>query len=190
MQDLNRRLDEVFSPTINCHKLFESRDTLIQTLDAAAKTVGVPVMVIGGAALPKYGYDRTTKDIDIVTTVDGAHKMGDLLQGREDFKFIGHSKFKHSSGRDVNFCPEGVVVGHSKFPKPESDVPGLSYVSLPHLLAMKVQAKRLKDRGDYAELVKRNDLSLEYIKNDVFPYLHEMDKKWAVRLWEQARKEM
>ena len=190
MRNLNKCLDEVFAPTIACHKLFESRDALIQMLDTMTKSVGIPAMVVGGAALPKYNYERTTKDIDVVTTLKDAYKLGDLLYGRGDFKFIEHSKFKHVSGMDVNLCPEGVVVGHYKFPKPESDVPGLSYVSLPHLLAMKVQAKRLKDRGDYAELVKRNDLSLEYIKNDVFPYLHEMDKKWAVRLWEQARKEM
>ena len=189
MHNFDKRLDEVFLPTINCHRLFESRDTLIQVLDAAAKSVGVPAMVIGGAALPKYGYKRTTEDIDIVTTVDDAYKVGDLLKGRKDFEFIGHSKFKHASGMKVYFCPEGVQAGHTKFPKPESNIPGLSYVSLPHLLAMKIQAKRLRDRGDFAELVKRNDLSLKYIEDSVYPYLHEMDQKWAAHLWKQAQEE-
>jgi hypothetical protein len=54
---------------------------------------------------------------------------------------------------------------------------------------MKVQAKRLKDRGDFAELIKRNGLPLEYVEKNVYPYLHEMDQQWAARLWQQAQEE-
>jgi len=169
--------------------LFEDRDKLLRQLDAIAKSVGVPAMVIGGAALSRYNYNRATEDIDIVTMVDDAKKLGDMLNGRRDFQFIGHSSFRHSSGVNINFCPEGVVAGHHRFPKPESDIPGLHFVSLPRLLAMKIQAKRLKDRGDYAELVKRNDLTLDFIKENVWPLLSEMDRQWAVSLWQEAKEE-
>ena len=107
-----------------------------------------------------------------------------------DFTFIGHSKFKHiPSGLSINFCPEGVKAGHGKFPKPEGSEPGLHYVKLPSLLAMKIQAKRQKDRGDYVELIKRNTIPWQFIEQEVLPLLSSMDKKWAEILWKQAQKE-
>ena len=55
---------------------------------------------------------------------------------------------------------------------------------------MKIQAKRQKDRGDFVELIKRNNLHIEYIKNKVLPLLSSMDKQWALTLWTQVQNEL
>ena len=181
-------INSIFSS--KCFILTEAREKLLPLLDKITKQAGVPAMIIGGAALSKYNYNRSTEDIDIVTTVDDAYKIGDLLQLNKDFTFIGNSKFKHiPSGLSINFCPEGVKAGHGKFPKPEGSEPGLHYVKLPSLLAMKIQAKRQKDRGDYVELIKRNAIPWHFIEQEVLPLLSSMDKKWATILWKQAQKE-
>ena len=170
--------------------ILEAHSRLIDILDFLTKSINVSATIIGGSALPKYNYVRMTEDVDLLMTVADAQKFGDLLVKRNDFSFIGHSKFRHSSGIDINLCPEGVVVGHTKFPKPEISVSGIHYIDLPHLLVMKIQAKRQKDRGDYVELIKRNGLSLKYVEENVYPLLGGMDKQWAVYYWKQAQKEI
>jgi len=55
---------------------------------------------------------------------------------------------------------------------------------------MKIQSKRLKDRADYVELIKRNNLTIDYINDKVIPLLGKMDKKWASYLYNQAQKEI
>jgi hypothetical protein len=186
---IEERLDR-FLPTTRCFKLFESRDVLLLSLDQVAREAGMPIMVIGGAALARYGYNRVTDDVDLVLSADDAYKLGDLLIKSGQFECIGHSKCRHASGMDVNICPTGVIAGSQRFPKPEQDVPGIHYVSLPRLLAMKIQAKRLKDRGDYGELVKRNRLVLDYIRANVHPLLNPIDRQWAENLWHEAQKEL
>jgi hypothetical protein len=123
-------------------------------------------------------------------SIQNAQKMGDILFKSPEFTFIGHSKFKHKTRININFCPTGIQAGNNKFPEPESKIPGLQYASLPLLLAMKIQAKRQKDRGDFVELIKRNNLSMEYIEKNVYSLLNSIDKKWALLLWQQAQKEL
>jgi hypothetical protein len=177
------------SATAHCFSLFESREQAVKLIFNITKQIGVPAMVIGGAALPNYGYNRSTEDIDLVVTVSDAYKLGDALIA-SGFQFIGHNKFQHSSGILINLCPTGTKAGHSVFPFIEDSSPGLRYVSLPRLLAMKISAKRLKDRGDFGELVKRNKLSKEYVVNNVLPLLSDIDGKWALELWKQAVSEI
>ena len=187
MDDLSSKLNEVFNEGFH---LFEDRDRLIQDLDILAKKLQTPATIIGGAALRAYNYDRMTKDIDLVMTASDAKKLGDELYKDNNFTFIGHSTFQHTSGMSVNFCPTGFQAGHDKFPSPESNQPGLHFASLPLLLSLKVRAKRFKDKGDYAELIKRNNLTIEYIKEKVLPLLNSMDKQLAILLWKQTQKEI
>ncbi|MDP1712492.1 MAG: hypothetical protein Q8K86_08550 [Candidatus Nanopelagicaceae bacterium] len=175
-----------------CLNLFEDKQSLIAELDALAKSLGIPAMVIGGAALPTYNFVRLTEDVDLITTVDDAHKLGDALLKTGHFQFVGHSKFKHDSGLEVNFCPEGVRTHQSSiktFPSTEDKTPGLHVVSLPRLLAMKVEARRMRDRGDVVELVKRNGLTRQWMEENVLPLLTGMGGKLAMDLWKEAQKE-
>lgn len=185
------KIKNIYSESTRCFCLTESRQTLIPELDKLAKANKISAMIIGAAAMPKYNYIRSTEDIDIITTADDAYKFGDLLNATGQFEFIGHSKFKHvKTGLDVNFCPEGVKAGDTTFPKQETNAPGLNYVSLPLLLALKIKAKRLRDRADYVELIKRNHLDLEYINENVLPLLNKTDAKWAITFWNKAQKEL
>ena len=172
-----------------CFRLFESRDQQITQLDRIVKRIKVPAMIIGGAALPYYGYNRVTEDINIITNIEDAKKLGNELL-KQGYKFIGQNKFMKSNLL-INLCPTGVKAGgKSIFPPVESLVPGLIPASLPRLLALKVQANRAKDRGDYVELIKRNKLDWEYIEDKVIPLLDRVDMRWAKLLYDQAMEEL
>jgi hypothetical protein len=186
MMNFNNRLEQALFKAQQCFALFESRDNLLRSIAATIEELDISVMVIGGVALSNYNYNRATEDVDLVLSLDAANKLGDYLNDNNNFTFIGHNKFKHLSGIDINLCPSGTMAGHGKFPDVEDSSPGVRFVSLPLLLALKIQAKRLKDRGDFAELVKRNNLSLDYIKDNVFPLLSSIDQQWAINLWKKA----
>lgn len=173
-----------------CFTLFESRSDIIRSIDDLLKSLNIPSTLIGGAALQYYNYNRNTDDIDIVLSVEDAYKFGDSLLKTGKFEFVGHNKFKHKCGLDINLCPSGTQAGHNEFQDVKDKTPGLHIIDLPDLLAMKIKAKRLKDRGDYAELVKRNKLSNGYINEKVLPLLNDLDKKWAIKLFDEAQKEL
>jgi len=102
----------LFHKTTQCFNLFENKNNLLNLLDDITKKLNIPATIIGGAALPKYNYNRATEDTDLITTVENAYTLGNELTKLSSFKFIGHSKFMHNSGIAINFCPEGIQAGH------------------------------------------------------------------------------
>ncbi|MDP1712417.1 MAG: hypothetical protein Q8K86_08170 [Candidatus Nanopelagicaceae bacterium] len=173
--------------------LFEAKQTVIDLVDDLTKRMGIPAMIVGGAALPTHGFDRLTKDIDLVTTVSDAQRLGDALL-ENDFKFIGGNTFKRNDSElKVNLCPESIKThptGKLGFPPTENKTPGLHVVSLPRLMAMKISAGRLKDRTDYMELIKINHLDRKWIDENVMPLLtNGKDRRWATEFWNIAQKE-
>lgn len=177
--------------------LFESKYVMSENVeqvksqvDSIARSLNVPATIIGGSALHKYNYDRMTGDIDIITSVDDAHKLGNQLMNTGKFEFIGLKKFRHiQTGLIINFCPEGTPVGKHTFPPVSHRRPGLYYADLQLLLQMKILANRSKDKGDVAELIKRNKLSVEYIE-EIASGLPKFYQIVAMNLWYEAQKEM
>lgn len=178
--------------TKQCFQLFEHISTTIDILDDITKRTNISAMIIGGAALPKYNYKRTTEDIDVVTSAIDAQKLANELEAA-GFQFIGHNKFKRGE-LEINLYPEGMLThpqSKIKFPATEDKSAGLHYVSLPRLLALKISAGRLKDRGDYAELIKINNIDQEWIEDNVIPLLTTgQSRRWAIEFWKIAQKEL
>lgn len=169
-------------------ELFEDRDNLLSKLNRIAIDLGISMVVIGGVAVAQYGYVRNTKDIDLMMSMDDAMKFGNYLNNHNEFEFIGNNSFKHLSSIDVNLCPEGVKMPHGEsFRAPDDKTPGIQIISLPDLLAMKVKAKRMKDRADFVELVKINQIDKKWIGDHL--KLSDSDQRWAIALFEKAMRE-
>jgi hypothetical protein len=173
--------------------LFENRDRLSHYLNDLLEKLGISAEMIGGSALSAYNYRRNTEDIDIITSVDDANKLGDYLLKNNEFDFVGRSSFLHKpSDVKINLCPTGVVITNKssdKFPEVVNKTPGLHVASLQRLLIMKLRANRFKDRGDVAELIKRNKITWDFIEREVLPELDEIDRKRCKLLYYKALKE-
>jgi hypothetical protein len=180
-----QKLHDKFYKTNKCFALFESRDDLLQELDELAKDLRIPIMVVGGSALPKYNYNRTTEDIDIVVAASDISKLIHALLKRGLKPMGKYNKLIHDSGMmlDVN-------IPGPNFPEPESNRAGVTHASLPLLLALKIKTGRLRDISDVVELIKRNNLPLEYIQKKIWPYLDVSNKEKSEKLWKDTQTEI
>ena len=180
-----KRLNDPHYKLRKCWALFESRDDLLKELDVITQDLGIPAMVVGGSALPKYNFNRVTEDIDIVVPISDASRLITVLLKR-GLKPIGkYNKLLHNNGMKIDINTPGV-----NFPEPESKKIGISYASLPLLLALKIKVnsdRRPQDTTDVIRLMMINKLSLEYIKTKVWKYLDDSNKERAVELWKKAQ---
>lgn len=163
--------------------------TTLLELDSLCKSLGIPVTVIGGMAVASHGYPRFTADIDLLIRRGDAPRLAMQLLAR-GWSDLGENKLSDGTVT-INLCGEGVKAGRMVFPAPLSDVPGVHVADLPLLLVLKLRANRHKDRSDYVELVKRNQLDWNYITAEVLPRLTDpMDRQLAQVLWQTAQDEL
>ena len=163
---------------------------VLNDLNMLAKRLNLSITIIGGVAVQMYKYARFTGDVDILMkTADASSLAHALIElGYED---IGENKFRHVSGFEVNICADSVYAGQGlKFDSPTA-LPGtIDVVSLQKLLATKIESNRSKDRGDFVELVKINDIPLQTIQSDVIPLIRtKLGKIAAIQLWNKAQRE-
>ena len=174
--------------------LTESRGA-VSSLDSILKSHNISYAIIGGMALLKYKYSRTTDDIDILVDRSDKQKMDSIPIGfmrkmTEKWFMLHEPKFKveviysgEISGDGIN----GLV-----FPSP-SEIneikDGISYISLDKLIEFKLSSgiygKRFKDFGDVQELIKLNKLPKEY--GDKFR--KDLKEKY-IEIWEAEEKEL
>jgi hypothetical protein len=170
--------------------LFENRDSIIDVLDKILRDVDVPADLIGGMALGAYNYVRNTEDIDILIDKLNYSKVADAIVQNGGNPLGKNNKFS-LSGYTVQVCYSGLKVRQTTFKKPSNTKAGLKVIDLPQLLIMKIEAgmNQHRHRTDFIELVKRNNISLQYLKDHVFGSLGETEKQLAVALMEIAKKE-
>ena len=179
MDEFQVKLDEALFRTKHCFALFDIKDDLLEKLDQITRKLNIPIMAIGIATFKQYNYNCTTEDIDIVTS---SHiKLRNILI--KHFKLLKKDIFKYKGIR-IN-CLYG-----NKYPKLESKISGLSYASLPLVLSLKIKSKRYTDLVDYIELIKRNKLTIKYIKEKVYSYLNISEQIKANRYWKEAIREI
>jgi hypothetical protein len=155
-------------------RVFQSLRKITRRLDE----LKIPYAVAGGMALVAHGYQRTTKDVDIVLTAQGldlAHRALDGLGYVPPFKGSKHLRDTDTSVR-IEFLITGQFPGDGKpkpvaFPDPaEAAVEldeGIKYVRLPTLTELKLasgmtNAGRLKDLADVQELIRELRLPREF----------------------------
>lgn len=159
-------------------KIADLRSHFKEVVQYLSKDYGITPLLIGGLAVQHYGVERQTVDIDILLSkID----YQTLLEDRK-IKY-GTLKFKPgvqvdvlSEGKDGNPNPEIIRDGNSVYP------------TLEGLIYLKLIARRLKDQGDIAELLKANGLT-QALKKRVLSLLPEKHKQPFLDIWNTATKE-
>ena len=91
----------------------------------------------------------------------------------------------------INICTPDITAGNTKFTNLPANTPGVHIIDLPRLLAMKIDAGRYRDRSDFVELVKSNNLDENYIADIILPLINsKINKKLAIALFKRAQKEI
>lgn len=170
--------------------LLENRDSVIDVLDRILCNAKIPADLIGGVALGSYNYIRNTEDVDILINQIDYSKIADAIITNG-----GHSVGKENKfvlfGHTIQICYDGLKVRDTTFKKPTNTEAGLKVIDLPKLLVMKIEAgmNQYRHRADFVELVKRNNISRQYLEDNVLGLLDKLTKQQAISLWKVAQKE-
>jgi hypothetical protein len=141
------------------------------------EALGVPYAIAGAMALNAYGYERVTKDVDVLLTRDGLERAKRDLLGRGYVeKFAGSRGMRDTvNGVAIDVRIAGDFPGDGKpkpiaFPDPgDVAVRGADIAFLPMatLIELKLASgmtapHRLKDLADVLELIRANRLPAEF----------------------------
>jgi hypothetical protein len=138
---------------------------------------GIPFGLIGALALARYGYERFTEDVDILTTREGLDWIHENLVGRGLLprgaglrKKLRQTQFKVN----VDVVTAGEHAGSAEspvvFPRPESEAfverAGIRVATLETLVTLKIAsgvwANRHRDFGDIQGLIRANHLAEDF----------------------------
>lgn len=158
----------------------------------------IPFAIAGALAANAHGHVRTTEDVDILLTPDGLRRFKERWLGRGWVEqFPGSRGLRDTVARvriDVMLTGDFPGDGRPKpvaFPDPaevnQPDPGGTPVLQLPVLVTLKLAsgmtaAQRPQDLADVIELIRRNDLSLEYAEQ-LDPYVRDKYRE----LWEAAQ---
>ncbi len=156
----------------------EPKDTKVAAALEVLKTLSrredIPMAIIGGMAAIHHGYERFTKDIDIVV---GKRHLDPLLRVAPKYgiKIIwqdpkGWHKLKYH-GMDIEIVPEGGEPGKNA----PTEIPGVKllgvgegaeFASLEGWMVTKLASNRQLDRADVVQVLKKIDsLRVRKVRN-------------------------
>ena len=164
---------------------------LVRVLEEA----GIPYAIAGAMALNEYGYERVTKDIDVLLTRSGLVELKRHVLGLGYVeKFPGSKALRdteHNVGIDVLITGDFPGDGKPKpiaFPDPAEVAvrgkEGGAFVSLPRLIELKLASgmtapHRLHDLADILRLIHFANLPRELV-DQLHPYVREkFDELWT-----------
>ena len=149
--------------------------TLLKVTKLATEA-GLAFLVIGGNAVIAHGYQRGTKDLDLLVRDSDTNDWDVLVRGigyNEIYRNAGIMMYEHATGELVPL--DLVTVADSTFERMAStqvvvtlNAASIQIPRLSHLVAMKLHAIRQnpferyeRDLGDIVALMTRNGVSLE-----------------------------
>jgi hypothetical protein len=182
-------------------ELFAKRGAVydaLHRLDRRLREENIPYAVIGGMALISHGYERLTKDVDILLTPEGLATFVESCIGRGYLPaFSGARKtFRDTTNNiRIEIITAGEYPGDGKpkpvaFPDPAQasiERDGIRVIRLEKLIELKLAsglsaAHRLRDLADVQDLIAVLDLPL-----DLADRLDASVQDEYRRLWEAAR---
>lgn len=122
----------------------------------------VSYALVGSVAVIHHGYERTTRDIDLLLDREGVSRLAPLLHAA-GFDASGERRWRHrSTGVQVDLLLAGELMPRERDRYPHPDRLGRSpresdIVDLPALMALKLQAARFRDEADVVELLQPLD---------------------------------
>lgn len=171
--------------------LLENIPRVLEGLNRLLQDIGVPADLIGGVALSNYNYVRNTEDVDILIKKSDYSAVANALVSNGAVWLNKENKYSWQN-HTIQICYGGLKVRDTVFLDPANTTPGLTVIDLPRLLAMKVEGgmNQHRHRTDFIELIKRNDLDIDYIKGQVVPLLKPLQQQLAMALFDKAQDEI
>ena len=182
-------------------ELFAKRGAVYDTLhrlDRRLREENIPYALIGGMALISHGYERLTKDVDVLLTPEGLIAFAEKCVGRGYVPaFAGARKtFRDTTNNiRIEIITTGEYPGDGRpkpvaFPDPAQasiERDGIRVIQLGKLIELKLAsglsaAHRLRDLADVQDLITVLDLPL-----DLADRLDASVRGEYLRLWEAAR---
>lgn len=149
---------------------FEGRGEVHQTMRRLVKRLEkakVPYVIVGGMALTAHGYERMTKDVDVLLTREGLAEFRRLYvpKNYEPVQGLPRRFVDKKNQRTVGILVTGLYPGSGKpgpiaFPNPSEvgeSIKAIHYLNLQTLIQLKLAARRHRDFGDVVELIRFNN---------------------------------
>ena len=170
----------------------------MRRLAAALDEMQIPFAVAGAMAANAHGHRRTTADVDILISREDLTRFKQRHLGLDWVDKLEGSKNFHDAVEGVNV--KALIVGAfpgDGLPKPiafpppakvsERNAEGIPFISLRTLLELKLASgktapHRPGDFGDVIELIRINELPLDYAET-LNPYVAEKYRE----LWQAAQ---
>jgi len=161
-----------------------------------ADKLAVNLVAVGGVAVIRHGYERTTTDRDVLVSYKQAKEFGIHLWDHPDWQRLEIREYAfvyRPTGVMVDFLVgrDLISFGHPYyFPEPDEveqvgAIEGIPVVGLHDLLYFKILAGRLRDLGDAMELVK---LHLDQIEPErILSRLDPLDEERKAKFIEILR---
>jgi hypothetical protein len=180
MQNYEALLDRDFELALREASLyFEGMNAVHLTLQRLAKRLdelGVDYAVAGGMCLFRLGFQRVTRDVDVLVTRDGLAQIHENLAGRGYRKPFEASKSLRDTdtGVKIDFIISGQYPGEGRpgpiaFPVPKdvaTEIDGIRYVDLVPFIELKLASGQASHRGqdlvDVQSLIRVRSLPREF----------------------------
>ena len=170
----------------------------IEALRELAEEEGIPIAVVGGVATVYHGYERFTKDMDVVVSTQDFDRIIKVC-----YKYGFDIKSYNPTGMhellygnlEIEVIEEGMFAGDPSDPKAMPSpaelgvTHGLQFVSLPKWIQLKLSSGRLQDYADIGNVLQKKSPEEH---QDVEDYLHGFNPTYAEKfrsLAEDARRE-
>jgi hypothetical protein len=157
----------------------------IQALRDLAEEEGIPIAVVGGVATVYHGYERFTKDMDIVVSsqdfdriIKICYKYGFEIKS---YNPTGMHELLYK-GLEIEVLEEGMFAGDPTDPKAMPGpaelgvTQGLQFISLEKWAQLKISSGRAKDYADIVEVLKKKSPEE---KQDTEDYLQGFNPDYA-----------
>lgn len=175
--DFRQRLREI-------DLFFEGKDEVHKTMRRLLRRlqrVGIPYALVGGMAVNAHGYERTTKDVDVLLTRQGFKTFKTSFVPKCYQPVPGWSRrfidMVNQRAIDIlitGFFPGTGEPGPIAYPDPADVtqvIKGFQVVTLPTLIELKLAARRYQDFGDVVNLISAHALD-EGLLEKLHPSLH------------------
>lgn len=168
----------------------ETMRRLVRRLQRA----GIAHAIVGGMAVFAHGYERTTKDVDILLTDSGFAQFREKFVPRNYQQVEGRSRRfldrKNSQLFDIlvtGMFPGSGTPGPVAYPDPEAvreRIKNIFYVDLKTLIQLKLAARRYQDFADVVHLIDAHDLDESFVNK-----LHSSLRQDFIECLEEKRRE-
>ena len=179
---------------------FEGNSAVHRTLHRIAQRLdelAVDYAIAGGMCLYRHGFQRFTRDVDIIVTREALARIHEELEGRGYVKPFAASKNLRDAdtGVRIDFIISGQYPGEGKpgpiaFPIPKTvskQIDGIRYVDIVPFIELKLASgqasHRAQDLHDVQQLIQARSLPRE-LADQLHPSLRE--SYW--QKWDDAQK--